>query len=208
MGLDPAPVAATKQCPFCVELIQAAALVCRYCRRDLPVELAHQVALTASVGAALQTCPFCQESIRSREVLAAITSPRALPRRLTRRTLGIAMLCLIGAVVLYAELSFARPASLSSATLPLDATRAWADCTRFIKKNIEASSSPQFPAIENPEVSITPLATGQWLVHGYVDAQNDVGARVRQHFLCQMTYNRAKMTLQQLSIGDHETLND
>src|SRR4051812_41253971 len=143
MGLDQAPVAATKQCPFCVELIHVAALVCRYCRRDLPVELAHQVALTASVDAISLSCPFCHESARTNVVptmIAATTPPRTLPQllpklplRSTRRTIGVAMLCLIGAVALYAELSFGRNAGLNSAALPLDATRAWADCTRFIK---------------------------------------------------------------------------
>jgi hypothetical protein len=84
-----------KRCPFCAEDIRAAAIICRFCNRDLPAPIADHVPdppiptprtppWLASPGAETLVCPVCGKAMTAgaAEVLRAATmsAPADAPR--------------------------------------------------------------------------------------------------------------------------------
>src|SRR5829696_1805532 len=126
-----------KRCPFCAEDIRAAAIICRFCNRDLPAPAADQVpdppippsrtpAWLASSGAESLGCPVCgrtmtagaAEVLRAATLSAAAEAPRAgLAGDWRAWVLGAGIVLLIVAGPLWVEL-VRRP----DTALPLDAT--------------------------------------------------------------------------------------
>lgn len=85
---------------------------------------------------------------------------------------------------------------------------AWIDCRSFVTKNLKAPSTAEFPLSNADGVRITRLASGRWLVVGFVDAQNGFGAMLRHDFTCEMTYSGDKVTVNKLVIGDQVLADD
>ena len=131
-----------KRCPFCAEDIRAAAIICRFCNRDLPAPAADHVPdppippsrtppWLASPGAETLVCPVCGKAMTAgaAEVLRAATmsaspdAPRAgLAANWRAWVLGAGIVLLIVAGPLWIEL-VRRPET----AVPLDATSAFSD---------------------------------------------------------------------------------
>lgn len=58
----------------------------------------------------------------------------------------------------------------------------------FIKRQLKAPATADFPACDGPDTYIAPLAGDNWKVSSYVDAQNSFGAMLRSDYTTVMHY--------------------
>jgi hypothetical protein len=104
---------------------------------------------------------------------------------------------LIGAVWLFWHM-FA-PHTTEAPSTP-DQFNAYVDCQSFVKQNLKAPSTAEFPSIS--EATIVHTQSNQWSVSSYVDAQNSFGAPLRSTFDCQVSYNGTHVILRGLRIDN------
>lgn len=62
---------------------------------------------------------------------------------------------------------------------------AWTACERFVTERLKAPASAEFSGFDT---EIDDLGDGHYIVSGYVDAENSLGATVRSNYVCEVEH--------------------
>lgn len=79
-----------------------------------------------------------------------------------------------------------------------DKIMAWVMAQSFVEDRLKSPSTAKFP--QHSDETVVPLGNGQFLVSGYVDAQNSFGATVRSDFTCTLQQNGENWKLLDISM--------
>jgi hypothetical protein len=71
-----------------------------------------------------------------------------------------------------------------------DKTAAWVMAQKFVKDGLKAPATADFGSVfgdyQNSNDIVTDLGRGKFRVVAWVDAQNSFGAKIRNHFVCEL----------------------
>jgi hypothetical protein len=107
-----------------------------------------------------------------------------------------------GARVLAASLVFGSICGCDSPpSVPAgpDTIGAWVACQEFVGKRLKAPSTADFQSYDESGVVVE--SSNSFTVHGYVDAQNSFGAKLRSNYTCRLHTSSSQWLLDDISIN-------
>ena len=108
------------------------------------------------------------------------------------KKISIGVMILILAIIVFVE--------SNKDTYDSDPILAYNYAKEFIKENLKAPSTAEFPSSYEKKNHVTNLGNGEYLIRSWVDSQNDFGAMIRSRWSCKIIFNNGKVQAKNIRI--------